>query len=260
VLVDNGIVVAEDFKRRLEDGEDREQALANSSRSLAFPLLTSSLTTILVFLPLMLADSVAGEYTRSISLVILIALLVSWLLSQTITPYLCYHFVPSPDGSKKQGKANISEYFNKLNPYYESLLRRVLNMRLLFMAIMVGLFFAGGFALSKVPAKFFPDSDRTQVLVYLDMPAGSSIRKTNHTLARVFKDLEDKQQFPYVQNAVGYGGFGGPRFVLSLTPIDPDEAKGFMMLDIDKGEHVQPTIDAHYERNLLLIILMCLRG
>ena len=244
VLVDNGIVVAEDFKRRLEDGEDREQALANSSRSLAFPLLTSSLTTILVFLPLMLADSVAGEYTRSISLVILIALLVSWLLSQTITPYLCYHFVPSPDGNKKQGKANISEYFNKLNPYYESLLRRVLNMRLLFMAIMVGLFFAGGFALSKVPAKFFPDSDRTQVLVYLDMPAGSSIRKTNHTLARVFKDLEDKQQFPYVQNAVGYGGFGGPRFVLSLTPIDPDEAKGFMMLDIDKGEHVQPTIDA----------------
>lgn len=243
VLVDNGIVVAEDYKRRLEDGEDRKTALADSSRSLALPLLTSSLTTILVFLPLMLADSVAGEYTRSISLVIMIALLVSWILSQTITPYLCYHFVPSPK-DKDEGKANISQYFNKLNPYYASLLRKVLNMRGVFLLIMVGLFALGGYALSTVPAKFFPDSDRAQVLVYLDMPAGSSIRKTNATIERIFADLEDKNSYPYVKKAVAYGGFGGPRFVLSLTPIDPDSSKGFLMLDVGSRENVQPTIDA----------------
>lgn len=242
VLVDNGIVVAEDFKRRLEDGESREDALANSSRSLSFPLLTSSLTTILVFLPLMLANSAAGEYTRSISLVILIALLVSWLLSQTITPYLCYHFVPAP-GEQKKSRFTISRYFERLNPYYESLLRRILNMRAVFMMLMVGLFVLGGYGLSKVPAKFFPDSDRAQVLVYLDLPAGSSIRETNRTLEAVFTRLEDKARFPHVQKHVGYGGFGGPRFVLSLTPIDPEASKGFIMLDVGERKHVGPTID-----------------
>ncbi|MCU7556047.1 efflux RND transporter permease subunit [Alteromonas sp. ASW11-19] len=242
VLVDNGIVVAEDFKRRLEDGESRKDALANSSRSLSFPLLTSSLTTILVFLPLMLANSAAGEYTRSISLVILIALLVSWLLSQTITPYLCYHFVPAP-GEQKKSRFTISRYFERLNPYYERLLRRILNMRAIFMAIMVGLFLLGGYGLSKVPAKFFPDSDRAQVLVYLDLPAGSSIRETNRTLENVFTRLEDSERFPYVQKHVGYGGFGGPRFVLSLTPIDPEASKGFIMLDVGERKHVDPTIN-----------------
>ncbi|MEW9799287.1 efflux RND transporter permease subunit [Alteromonas sp. CYL-A6] len=245
VLVDNGIVVAEDFKRRLEDGEDRRQALTDSSRSLAFPLLTSSLTTILVFLPLMLADSVSGEYTRSISLVIMISLLVSWLLSQTITPYLCYHFIPAPGkGNNTQTGMNISEYFTRLNPVYESGLRRILNYRGLFIALMIGLFFLGGFAMSKVPVKFFPDSDRAQVLVYLDLPAGSSIRETNRTLNAIFKELEDTGRFPHVKRHVAYGGFGGPRFVLSLRPIDPEPSKGFIMLDVGERQYVQPTIEA----------------
>ncbi|GGW81362.1 efflux RND transporter permease subunit [Alteromonas halophila] len=243
VLVDNGIVVAEDFKRRLEDGEAREQALANSSRSLSFPLLTSSLTTILVFLPLMLADSVAGEYTRSISLVILISLLVSWLLSQTITPYLCYHFIPPPKG-KDEEKAGVSHYFTKLNPLYESGVRRLLNYRALFLLVMVGLFFVGGYGLSKVPAKFFPDSDRAQVLVYLDLPAGSSIRETNRTLESVFARLDNREHFPHIMKHVGYGGFGGPRFVLSLTPIDPEPSKGFVMIDVGERKHVAATIDS----------------
>lgn len=242
VLVDNGIVVAEDFKRRLEDGESREQALADSSRSLSFPLLTSSLTTILVFLPLMLANSAAGEYTRSISLIILISLLVSWLLSQTITPYLCYHFVPAP-GEQKKSRFTVSHYFERLNPFYESFLRRILNLRVLFVGLMIGLFMLGGYGLSTVPAKFFPDSDRAQVLVYLDLPTGSSIRETNRTLQAVFERLDDKQRFPHIDKHVGYGGFGGPRFVLSLTPIDPEPSKGFIMIDAGQRKHVQPTID-----------------
>ena len=243
VLVDNGIVVAEDFKRRLEDGEDRKQALDMVSRSLSFPLLTSSLTTILVFLPLMLSDSAAGEYTRSISLVILISLMVSWLLSQTITPYLCYHFIPSPTNGSEASRPGFSHYFTRLNPLYESGLRRILNFRWLFMLLMIGLFVLGGYGMSKVPAKFFPDSDRAQVLVYLDLPAGSSIRETNRTLEAVFKKLDDKKRFPHINKHVGYGGFGGPRFVLSLTPIDPEPSKGFVMIDVGERKHVAPTID-----------------
>ena len=60
LLVDNGIVIAEDFKRRLEDGIKRYDAMLQGSKELAVPLLSSSVTTILFFLPLMLAEHVAG--------------------------------------------------------------------------------------------------------------------------------------------------------------------------------------------------------
>ena len=89
LLVDNGIVMAEEIGRRLAIGEERKAAAIETGRSMALPLLSSSLTTILAFMPLMLAENSAGEYLRSLSLVIAIALLASWVLAMTVTPLLC---------------------------------------------------------------------------------------------------------------------------------------------------------------------------
>ena len=74
LLVDNGIVVAEEFGNRIQRGQERIAAAIDTGKSLSNPLLAASLTTILAFMPLMLAPGGAGEYTRSISLVIAIAL------------------------------------------------------------------------------------------------------------------------------------------------------------------------------------------
>ncbi len=93
LLVDNGIVVAEDFMKRLENGISRIEALKGVGKELTIRLLTSSLTTILFFMPLMLAESTAGEYTRSLSLVIAMALLTSWIAGLCLTPLLCYFFL-----------------------------------------------------------------------------------------------------------------------------------------------------------------------
>ena len=93
LLVDNGIVIAEDFKSRIEKGISRFDAMVQGCKELAIPLLSSSVTTVLFFLPLMLAEHVAGEFTRSISLVILITLLTSWVMALCVTPILCYYFI-----------------------------------------------------------------------------------------------------------------------------------------------------------------------
>lgn len=245
VLVDNGIVVAEDFKRRLEEGQSRRDAVVQCGKTLAIPLLTSSLTTILVFLPLMLAQSASGEYTRSVSLVILISLMISWFLSLSVTPLLCYHFVKIKS-TEEQGvvRQKINAIFDQLNPSYEFALRLVLMHRLLFLAVMIGLFVLGGFGMTQLPVKFFPDSDRSQVLIYLDLPAGSSMRETDEIMHQVMQDLDDKERFEHIQQHVAYGGFGGPRFVLSLTPIDNEPHKAFFVVDVGDRKHAQPTINA----------------
>lgn len=169
LLVDSGIVIAEDFKRRIEEGIGRADALKNCGEEMAIPLLISALTTVLVFLPLLLAQHQAREYTRSISLVIMISLLTSWVLALCITPTLCYFSLKKADASElnNTGKLTLIE---KLVEPYERLLHWVLCYRKTFLSLMVLAFFGSLVLLGAVPQQFFPDSDRTQVLAYVELP------------------------------------------------------------------------------------------
>lgn len=235
LLVDNGIVMAEDFKRRLEEGDDRHTALRRTGGELALPLLASTLTTILVFLPLMLADHEAGEYTRSISLVILISLLASWLLAMLVTPLLCHRFMPEPtiDAEKEPRHGKNKGGFSILERLYAKRLRLVLSHRWLFLGVMgVALLFAG-WGINQVPNKFFPNSDRAQVLTTLDLPPDVSMRTTDRIVQAATKILDNEDRFPYLGNLAGYAGYGGPRFVLSLSPLDPAANKGFLVANLD---------------------------
>lgn len=242
LLVDSAIVIAEDFKRRLQDGESRDEALSNCGRTLAVPLLSSTATTVLVFLPLMLAPDLSGEFTRSISLVILISLTVSWVLSMVVTPTLCHRFIPDPVATGEEDTLS-DRLFRPLEGLYRSSLTWTLNHRLVFGAA-IGLMFASAmFLMSQNPVKFFPDSDRSQVLVYVDLPSDASPRATDRVVREMTEHVADETSYPAVVDVVGYAGFGGPRFVLSLTPFDPAPNRGFLTVNIARLEDVEPTVE-----------------
>ena len=107
LLVDNGIVVAEEMQGRIQRGQDRVKAAMETGSSLIFPLLAASLTTIFAFMPLMLAPGGAGEYTRSISLVIAIALAISWVVALTLLILFCIWFMG--DGKKSKAVQNADK-------------------------------------------------------------------------------------------------------------------------------------------------------
>jgi multidrug efflux pump subunit AcrB len=242
LLVDNGIVIAEDFKRRIEQGIDRFDAMCQGGKELAMPLLSSSVTTILFFLPLMLAEHVAGEFTRSVSLVILITLMTSWVLALCVTPTLCYFFIKvENNGDKAVDKP--TENSTTFYQVYEKFLHWVLAHKALFMAMMVItlIISLSGFGLLK--KQFFPDSDRTQVMMYIDLPNGTSARETNRQMHDVFTWLDDKAHFPEITNYSGYSGFNGPRFVLTLNPEDPANNKGFVVINVKDGTQLNTFVN-----------------
>ncbi|MEL6760288.1 MAG: efflux RND transporter permease subunit [Myxococcota bacterium] len=242
LLVDNGIVIAEDFKRRLADGESRDDALERGGKELALPLLSSTLTTVLVFLPLMLAPHTSGEYTRSISLVILISLLASWLVAMLVTPVLCHRFLVAPPPLDGEANEDPSErVFAWLNSYYEVSLRVMLKRKRLFMMVMGFGLLGGLFGLATAPKKFFPDSDRTQLLVYVDLPAGASGSATDKVVQGMTTLMMDRELFPHIGNVAGYAGFGGPRFVLSLAPNDPAPNRGFIVANVESEQFMDET-------------------
>ena len=233
LLVDNGIVIAEDFKRRVEDGVTRYNAMLQGCKELAIPLLSSSVTTILFFLPLMLADHVAGEFTRSISLVIFITLMTSWVLALCVTPILCYYFIkPTEKGVTKDTT------INKFYAYYEKFLHGILKKKFIFLTLVLAIFIGSVVSMKFVAKQFFPESDRTQILMYIDLPNGTSSRETNRQMKEIFKWLDNKEKFNFIENYSGYVGFNGPRFVLSLNPEDPAQNKGFIVLNVVEGTDV----------------------
>ena len=234
LLVDNGIVVAEDIMSRIENKIDRLEAIKQCGKELTVPLLTSSLTTILFFMPLMLAEHVAGEYTRSLSLVITIALLTSWVIAMTFTPLLCFYFIKIDTTKPKDNKPS---FMDKINKAYEVFLKGVLKIRYLFVLSMFALFIFSLYAAKDLPKRFFPDSDRPQILVYAQLPAGTSSRNMDTHMQDVFKELNNKEQFEHIESFSAYVGFGGPRFVLSLAPEDPADNNGFIIVNIDDIEN-----------------------
>ncbi len=248
LLVDNGIVISEDYKRRLSEHGNRDLALQQTSSELAFPLLASSFTTIAVFLPLLIAETASTEYTRSISQVILISLSVSWVFALTVTTTLCYHFVSLPDEQHSNDispKQTVAQrIFIGAEQAYGRVLAKILKARWLYVTMMLVSLFLAAMLMGTIDQKFLPESDRAQILVYVDLQAGVTERTTEKRLRQMMDIISDKQRYPDVLSYAAYVGFGGPRFVLSLAPVDPAPNKGFIVINMKDIESTIANVNA----------------
>ncbi|WP_135506088.1 efflux RND transporter permease subunit [Roseovarius aestuariivivens] len=248
LLVDAGVVVAEDYKTRLSQGEDRDTALKGVGRALSLPLLSSTATTVLVFLPLMLAEHVAGEYTRSISIVIAITLSISWLLAMTVTPVLSHRFA---EAQTKGARPYYERMFDPLNRGYGFLIERLLKARLVFVGIMLAGLAGGAALVATAPQSFFPDSDRAQIITYIYLPTDVTTTATKAEVEALLPTLTE-DRFDWLEDHAAYVGFGGPRFVLSLTPVDPAPNRAVLILNVDDPGNVTRAMDElrnHFARD-----------
>jgi multidrug efflux pump subunit AcrB len=234
LLVDNGVVMAEDIKRRIDAGAASRDAALEASRTLAVPLLTSSLTTILAFTPLMLASDATGEFLRALAQVLMLTLLASWLLSVTITPLLCVAFLGRRSDAPPKSGPSRSETL------YAGALRRVLGVRWLFLAGTVAVFAVSLAALGRVPTGLLPPSERAQFVLNLELPAGASEDETARVARRLAGFLADDAANPEVTGSVVYVGSGGPRFFLALAPVDPAPHVAFAVVNTAAASDVAP--------------------
>jgi multidrug efflux pump subunit AcrB len=104
--------------------------------------------------------------------------------------------------------------------------------------VTAGIFVVALYALSFVPQAFFPGGDRNQYLIYLDLPAGTRIEETDRTTRDLSAWLQDKEQNPEITGTIAYVGNGGPRFFLSLAPVDPDPFVAFLIVNTETNKEV----------------------
>lgn len=235
MLVDNGIVMAENIMVQMENGKPALESAIASAAELKIPLLTASLTTAAAFLPIYLAESNVGEFTASLFKVVTITLLSSWIIALTIIPMLCvYFFKIKPKNETVQGKF-YSVYTRALVYMLKNKSATLMMTAILFLLVMYGFNF--------LPKVFFPPSDRTYFKAELELPAGTSIEKTQ----RVVSDLENyitheltvnDMRKEGITNWVSYIGNAGPKFILSHNPKPSNPSYALMVLNVSSAENI----------------------
>jgi CzcA family heavy metal efflux pump len=197
-LVDDSIVELENIQRHLNEERNRWTAIVNAAREVAMPIFASTVTTVVVFLPIFFVVGIARLLLIPLTLTIAIALFTSFFVSRTVTPALCYKFLePEQDAHRSMPAwfVRIMEWsrmrYEALDQGYEQSLEWILRHRRV-LIIGVVLIFAGSLALLPLlGSEFLPVSDESQFRIVLRAPVGQRVEKTEQQVAEVERVLRE---------------------------------------------------------------------
>ncbi len=191
ILTDNAIVVIENIERYLEEGYGREEAVIKATSEIIPPLLGATLTTLVVFVPLVFLSGVPGIFFKALASTLAIAVVVSMLLAVFLTPALAITFISAR--RKKPGK---------VMPVLVNLQQRALKrfMQWPVLTLLFVLFFAAiaVFSYLRIPSGFLPEWDEGTIVHDYLAPPGSSIEATKKMLkpiARYIMSLPDVESY-----------------------------------------------------------------
>jgi multidrug efflux pump len=247
ILVDNAIVMAESIMVQMRQGKSAKDAAIASAKELRIPLLTSSLTTIAAFLPIILAESATGENVASLFKVITITLITSWLIALTLIPLLCVHFM-----RVDQQEENFNSPFYKR---YRGALLYVVKRPWQTLGVMAIAFLLALQGFKFIPSIFFPANERPTFTVEMKLPQGAPIERTIEVAegleAFVGSQLMAKEDTPGVIDWVTYIGDGGPKFVLPYAPEPPNLAYAIMVVNATNLKNNQEVLMPAIEKFLI---------
>ncbi len=209
-LIDNSVVVLENIYRHLELGEPPEVAAEKGGREVALPVLSATLTTVVVFFPVTFLYGVSKFLFTALALAVALSLFASYVVALTVVPLFCARFIKAPahhgTPSSEQpveiehpGKLSFGDRFNVwFNNRFESFLRvydRIVGAALRRPVATLSIF-AVAFALSLllfpfIGLSFFPRTDAGQFVINLKAPSGTRLAVTNNEVAKV-EDLVRK--------------------------------------------------------------------
>jgi CzcA family heavy metal efflux pump len=179
LIIDDTVVVIENIARHLAAGESGDGAIDRASREISGAVIGSTLTTILVFVPLAFVSGVVGQFFQSLSLSLSVALLVSMVVSLTIIPVLAARFLG------RRPMPTTGPIYNLLADRYEGMLRVGLRFPwpmviLAILAIVPGVWLA-----LHLETGFMPEMDEGAFVLDYQMPVGTSLGQTDKVMRRV---------------------------------------------------------------------------
>ncbi len=243
MLVDNAIVMAESIMVRMENGEKAYDAAVSSANELKVPLLISSLTTSVAFLPFYIAQSTMGEIVGEIFVVITFALLSSWFFALTLIPLLSVQFIKI-----KKVKEEKITVFDRLNKIYQAILLFNLKRPLLLIVAIIASFTVSLYGMRFIPSVFMPDSERFLVTANFELPIGTDIKRTESVIAEIEKYISNNfllnpERTQGVTDFTSYIGEGAPKYDLGYNAPEKTTYTAHILINTTSNEVNQVVID-----------------
>lgn len=235
MMVDNAIVVVDGFVVRLKKGVERKQAAIEAASQPSIPLLGATVVAAMAFYPIYASTYDTGEYAGSLFQVVAIALVCSWVLSQTVTPLICMDFLPAP-----KEEADKDPYDSGFYRRFRSLLGALIKYRVIFIVTMLVALGASIYGFKDVTRLFFPDSSRTQLMIDFWELEGTRIQQTSADVELIEKELEQYDEVTMVSTFIGSGP---PRFYLPVNPESAYSGYAQLIVNIDNLQNVDVVQD-----------------
>ncbi|MEJ2736055.1 MAG: efflux RND transporter permease subunit, partial [Anaerolineae bacterium] len=197
-VVDDSIVVLENIYRHIQRGEDRKQAVLVGTRDVSIAILASTVTTVIVFMPIGLIGGIVGQFFLPFGITVAYALGSSFLVAVTIVPLLAYLLI------RKDHLPDEKE--TALQRRYTPVLRWALKHRALVLVV-AGLLFVGSmFLLVQQPQALLPEMGEPRITANVDLPNGTSMSETVALVAEFEASLTGIDGLGTVQGEIGSGG------------------------------------------------------
>jgi multidrug efflux pump subunit AcrB len=175
LLVDAAIVMADEVRKRLNDGMGREAAVRDAVRRLAAPLFASTVTTALAFTPMILLPGPAGDFVGAIAIAVVLMLFWSLLIALTVTPAVAGWVLPTEG---KGGALSQGIQAKWLSRAFAASIRLAVTNPVRAISLSLILPVLGFAAFPTLTAQFFPGVERDQFYIEVSMPTGTAITET----------------------------------------------------------------------------------
>ncbi len=209
VLVANSVVVLENIFRHKDMGNSRRDASEKGTNEITVAVLASTLTNIVVFLPIASMSSMVGQFFKEFALTVTFATIFSLITSFTVTPMLASMIIPEAKHDSRFG-LKFDALFNRFSTAYKRFLTYVLKSRkssfTIIMISVLALF--GSFALVPIVGlDLMPVMDQGNVTVSVELPQGYNLDQTAKVLNEINKRVSKHKEVQHIVTSLGSQGF-----------------------------------------------------
>ncbi len=238
MVVDDAIVVADNYVELLDKGVDRWNAAWRSSHDLTIPIMTATITIIASFLPMLILPGAIGEFLHDLPVTVSLALASSFIIAMVLTPILCFFFIKkglhdhSVEQVQKSGKK--LSMLDLMQKGYDSVIDWSARHRVIVITgsvvtvlLAVVLFIAG------IRQKFMPYAERDQFVVEVWMPTGTNLEKTQEALNLLEEKIKNDER---LVSYATFAGMSAPRVYYNFAPEFPETNYGQILINTKSNE------------------------
>lgn len=222
MVVDNAIVVVDNIYRHMERGQRPKEAAIFGTQEMFLSIGASTLTTVVVFLPLLFVTGVVGIMFGELAMIITVTLLASLFTAATFTPMLCAKWLRVRDKNAKSSAGrlgsllnqfyDISEnWFRSWEDWYAKALEWSLKHKKIIIFGFISIFILSLFSIRFIGNEFMPEEDSGDIRITIELPVGTRVEETDKVAKKVediFERTAPESKTIYVRSGESTRGLG----------------------------------------------------